>query len=198
MFKHWGKTRTTNTKGLVTQTQERILNSNKWITSRVYYDEETKPIYTTAKNSYLNTEDSVGILYDDFVGTITKTTHQHKYLNTGAIIVTEDAFTYDHQNRMLTHHQTIKNAAGANLHPTELLEKNSYDELGALTKVSIGYNETAALQEVDYAYTIRGWLKEINKPNENLSNDVFAMEIKYNRHNRNSSWYSGIRKQAFV
>ncbi|MEO0902230.1 MAG: hypothetical protein AAFY00_09475, partial [Bacteroidota bacterium] len=38
---------------------------------------------------------------------------------------------------------------------------------------------TSALQTVDYEYNIRGWLKQINDPN-NLGDDLFAFGINYN------------------
>ncbi|WP_010518689.1 DUF6443 domain-containing protein [Croceivirga radicis] len=67
----------------------------------------------------------------------------------------------------------------------ELLVYNSYDELGQLTAKKVGGNKgtdfetTTALQQVDYTYNIRGWLKEINKP-DNLGGDLFAFGINYN------------------
>ncbi len=40
----------------------------------------------------------------------------------------------------------------------------------------------SALQTVDYAYNIRGWLKQINNPS-NLGNDLFSFNINYNTNN---------------
>ncbi len=40
-------------------------------------------------------------------------------------------------------------------------------------------NTDVALQDVDYAYNIRGWLKDINDIN-NLGNDLFSFKLNYN------------------
>ncbi|SKB99309.1 RHS repeat-associated core domain-containing protein, partial [Salegentibacter salinarum] len=45
-------------------------------------------------------------------------------------------------------------------------------------KFSTGNNKDF-LQEIDYAYNIRGWLKQINDP-ENLGDDLFGFGINYN------------------
>ncbi|NQY31065.1 MAG: hypothetical protein HRT69_16560, partial [Flavobacteriaceae bacterium] len=173
-----GQTITNTTTGLVTETKERILGTDEWISSIVYYDVKGQPIFTSSTNTYLNTTDEVVILYD-FVGNVEETIHKHTFFPINLIVITEDVFAYDHQNRMLTHHQTIKDDTGI-VHIEELIEKNTYDELGRVTKVSVGNSESSPLQEVDYTFNIRGWLKRINNPNESLTNDVFAMEINYN------------------
>ncbi len=43
-----------------------------------------------------------------------------------------------------------------------------------------------ALQTVDYAYNVRGWLKEINDPNS-LGNDLFGFKINYNTADHNAT-----------
>ncbi len=49
-------------------------------------------------------------------------------------------------------------------------------------------NTDVALQDVDYAYNIRGWLKEINNP-VSLGSDLFGFNIKYNE--GNDALYNG-------
>ncbi|WP_422080549.1 RHS repeat domain-containing protein [Ulvibacterium sp.] len=67
----------------------------------------------------------------------------------------------------------------------ELIVHNDYDELGQLVHKKVGgtpgsgYSETQGLQEVDYTYNVRGWLKSINNPTL-LGNDLFAFGINYN------------------
>ena len=60
----------------------------------------------------------------------------------------------------------------------ELLLENIYDELGRLSKKKVGGSEGSPLQEVDYAYNIRGWLTSVNQP-QNLGKDLFGFELKY-------------------
>lgn len=67
----------------------------------------------------------------------------------------------------------------------ELIAYNNYDELGQLQAKKVGgipeidYASTVGLQTVDYAYNVRGWLKQINDPS-NLGSDLFAFGINYN------------------
>ena len=49
---------------------------------------------------------------------------------------------------------------------------------GALSKKKVGGSEGSPLQEVDYAYNIRGWLTSVNQP-QNLGKDLFGFELKY-------------------
>lgn len=67
----------------------------------------------------------------------------------------------------------------------ELIAYNKYDDLGQLVQKKVGgapgadYEGTDGLQTVDYAYNVRGWLKQINDP-ANLGGDLFAFSIAYN------------------
>ncbi|WP_422861152.1 DUF6443 domain-containing protein [Flagellimonas sp. W118] len=61
----------------------------------------------------------------------------------------------------------------------ELIAHNEYDELGQLVKKKVGNTETSPLQEVDYTYNVRGWLKSINQ-DANADNDLFNFGISYN------------------
>ncbi|MEM9141349.1 MAG: DUF6443 domain-containing protein [Bacteroidota bacterium] len=67
----------------------------------------------------------------------------------------------------------------------ELIVYNDYDALGQLVQKKVGgvpgtdYTGTGGLQTVDYAYNIRGWLKQINNPS-NLGSDLWGMRINYN------------------
>ncbi|WP_298899801.1 DUF6443 domain-containing protein [uncultured Psychroserpens sp.] len=63
------------------------------------------------------------------------------------------------------------------------------------------YNLNGALQEVDYTYNVRGWLKDINNV-DNLyatGNDLFALKLNYNKKdNTNStSLYNGNISEIF-
>ncbi len=50
---------------------------------------------------------------------------------------------------------------------------------GSKLKNFIIVDTDKGLQTVDYTYNVRGWLKEINKPNA-LGNDLFGFKINYN------------------
>ncbi|MCF2875875.1 RHS repeat-associated core domain-containing protein, partial [Tenacibaculum sp. Cn5-1] len=168
----YGKTTTTNTKGLATISKVRVLGTNNWITTVTYYDEKARPIYVYSKNDELQTTDIVETKLDDFTGRVLETKTTHK--KTGkADIVTVDKFFYDNLDRLTKQTQTI----GSN---TEVIAENSYDELGQLVEKKVGGKITQSrLQTVDYKYNVRGWLKNINQDADN-DNDLFNFILKYN------------------
>ncbi|RSC92064.1 DUF6443 domain-containing protein [Tenacibaculum singaporense] len=164
----YGITSTSRTKGLATVSKVKVLGTNNWITTVTYYDKKARPIYVYSKNDELQTTDIVESKLD-FSGKVleTKTTHKK---SGKADIVTIDSFEYDHVGRMTKQTQKI------NSQDTETIVANEYDDLGQLKTKKVG----GALQEVDYAYNVRGWLKNINEDGKN-DNDLFSFTINYNK-----------------
>ncbi|VXC03113.1 RHS repeat-associated core domain protein-containing protein [Flavobacterium sp. 9AF] len=165
-----GMTAVTNVKGLPTVSRVKVLGVNKWITTAIYYDSKGRAWETHVKNEYQQSEDWT-LSKLDFIGKVLKTQTTHTKNGTSTTIV--DTFTYDHADRLLTQIQKINNQ------PEQLITKNTYDELGQLIKKSVGNSEATPLQEVDYAYNVRGWLKDINNT-AHLGNDLFAFHLNYN------------------
>ena len=75
----------------------------------------------------------------------------------------------------------------------EIIAENRYDNLGQLTSKGVG-GKTAQgrLQNIDYTYNVRGWLKTINNLGS-IGNDLFAFEIFYNdaTHSTSVDLYNG-------
>ncbi|WP_440068933.1 DUF6443 domain-containing protein [Tenacibaculum discolor] len=163
----YGVNSTGNLKSLATGSKVKVLGTNNWITTVTYYDKKARPIYVYSKNDELETTDIIESKLD-FSGKVleTKTTHKK---SGKADIVTIDSFEYDHVGRMTKQEQTI----GSN---TETIVSNVYDNLGQLKTKKVG----GTLQEVDYAYNVRGWLKNINQDGKN-DNDLFNFSINYNK-----------------
>ncbi|WP_244905572.1 DUF6443 domain-containing protein, partial [Dokdonia pacifica] len=126
----YGQTVTTNTQGLSTVSKVRVLGTDHWITTLTLYDEKARPIFMRSENTYLGTVDTSESLLD-FTGKVleTRTTHQKSGHQE---IVTKDFFSYDHQNRLITHMQQIDNE------PVQLIASNTYDELGQLESKRVG------------------------------------------------------------
>ena len=182
---------TTDTKGLPTVSKVRVLETAAWITNLTYYDDKARPIYIYSKNDYLNTIDIVEHKLD-FIGKVLETRTTHKKTGKDAII-TKDIFKYDHADRLISQTQQI------NSQEEELIVKNNYDELGQLVKKDVGNTAASPLQEVDYTYNIRGWLKKINDQKAGLGTDLFATELLYNdlgSNLRNNRLYNGNISQA--
>ncbi|WP_303318945.1 DUF6443 domain-containing protein [Flavivirga abyssicola] len=169
----YGVTPIINAKGLATGSKVRVLNTDDWITTVNYYDDKSRPIYVYSFNDYLNTTDKVKSKLS-FTGQVfeTTTTHSKTGQNT---ITTTDYFDYDHAGRLIKQTQQINSN-------TEVIAENHYDEFGQLTRKGVG-GKTAQgrLQNVDYTYNIRGWLKTINNPtNLHEGSDLFAFGLNYN------------------
>ncbi|MCL6294916.1 DUF6443 domain-containing protein [Jejuia spongiicola] len=168
----YGVTPETNAKGLATGSKVRVLGTSDWITTVSYYDDKSRPIYVYSFNDYLNTTDKVKSKLD-FTGTVDETTTTHA--KTGqSTITTIDYFTYDDAGRLITQKQKINSLA------EETIVQNNYDDLGQLISKGVGGKTTQGrLQNVDYTYNIRGWLKQINNP-ISLGSDLFGFKINYN------------------
>ena len=182
----YGINSTTRLKGLSTGSKVKVLGTNKWITSTTYYDHKARPIYVYTKNDYLNTTDIVESQLD-FTGKVLQTNTTHQKTGKKDIVI-QDSFEYDHADRLLFQEQTIDGQA------TEVIVSNTYDELGQLIKKGVGNTHSSPLQEVDYSYNVRGWLKMINDPNAGLGEKLFSMELLYNDPGdnlRNNKLYNG-------
>ncbi|SHJ44655.1 RHS repeat domain-containing protein, partial [Aquimarina spongiae] len=192
----YGVTTTDQVRSLPTGTKVRVLDTNNWITTVTAYDNKGRAIWIGNRNHYLSTIDKTSMKLD-FTGRVEETTTSH-VKNGSTPLITVDTFTYDHTGRLLTQTQKI------NDQDVELIVNNTYDELGQLVSKKVGGTSTTlstqgtlsgaeGLQQVDYTYNIRGWLKTINDPN-NLGDDLFAFGINYNTTTENlyaSKLYNG-------
>lgn len=147
-------------------------NNFKWITTLSAYDEKGRAIYSKTENPYLSTVD-IAETELDFAGKALNIRTTHNKGTNPAIVINEE-FEYDHMARLKSQQQTI------NGQTQETLFSNSYDGIGQLVKKDVGNTKTNPLQEVDYAYNVRGWLKNINNVGQ-VNNDLFRMKLGYRK-----------------
>lgn len=179
----------TNPKGLNTCSKTRVLDTNSWITNVVYYDAKLRPIYNYNKNSFLDVVSTIKRQLD-FGGKVLETTSTHKKGN-NAVITLVDSYSYDHVGRMLTQKQTINNQV------QEVIASNIYDNLGQLISKGVGGKiNQSRLQNINYNYNIRGWLKGINNVNA-IGTNLFAFQINYNTPTVGTPLYNGNISQTF-
>lgn len=177
-----------NVQGLPTVSKVRVLGTDDWITTLTAYDGKGRPIYVQSNNEYLNTNDIVETEID-FAGKILRTHTTHNKSGQ-ASIVTTDILTYDHEARLIQQEQELNG-------DRELIYHNTYDPLGVLIKKKVGNTLISPLQEVDYSYNVRGWLKGINDQNltDNVltinSSDLFGFKIDYNTPELGTPLYNG-------
>lgn len=167
-----GETISTATKGLPTVSKVRVLGTSNWITTVNAYEKKGRAVWSKSVNSFHSTTDLVESDLD-FTGKvkINKTTHSKSGQTT---ITTTDTFSYDHMGRLVEQHQKVNSNA------TELIARNTYDEVGQLVQKQVGgIDKGIGLQNVELTYNVRGWLKQINNPGT-LGDDLFGFKINYN------------------
>ncbi|KUJ51829.1 DUF6443 domain-containing protein [Chryseobacterium sp. JAH] len=162
-----------STKSLPVASYVKNIEDDNWTKNYSWYDERGRPIGSHSINhlgGYTKTESEI-----DFSGMAKMVVTKHKRLDSDTERVITENFTYDHQNRLLTHTHKVDN------NPMEYLTQNKYNELSQLkTKKVGGTNSATPLQVVDYAYNIRGWMTKINDPANLGISDLFGYKIKYN------------------
>jgi RHS repeat-associated protein len=161
-----------STNSLPTASYVRNIEDTNWTKNYTYYDTMGRVVFTHSINHLGGRTQTESKL--DFAGTVQQTITRHKRLNTDTDRVITENFTYDPQNRLLTHtHQVDSN-------PVEFLAQNTYNEISQLTNKKVGGTAASSpLQNIDYAYNIRGWMTKINDP-ANLSGKLFGYELRYN------------------
>ncbi|WP_321308614.1 DUF6443 domain-containing protein [Marinifilum fragile] len=138
-----------------------------------FYDSKYRVVQTYSTN-YLGGYGRVTTEYD-FVGKAQKSIHEH--MVDGLTTWEEKWFEYDHAGRLLAMEQEYR---GEVVKGKAEIFRNEYDELGQLVKKTIHGN----LQELNYEYNIRGWLRKMNSHDvgqaKGRANDYFGFELSYN------------------
>ncbi|SDQ64609.1 RHS repeat-associated core domain-containing protein [Chryseobacterium soldanellicola] len=164
-------TQTGSAKGLLLASYIKNIESDDWTRSFMLYDTKGRLIGTRETNhlgGYTKTDTEL-----NFTGLPNQTITKHKRLIGDTERMITETFTYDHQNRPLTHKHKIDS------NPEEYLSQNEYNELSQLSSKKVGgTNPAQPLQTVDYKYNIRGWMTKINDP-VNLNGKLFGYEVKY-------------------
>ncbi|MBW7676828.1 DUF6443 domain-containing protein [Chryseobacterium chendengshani] len=160
-----------STKSLAVMSFVKNIEDDNWTKNYTWYDTKGRAIGSHSINhlgGYTKTESEL-----DFAGVPQQAITRHKRLDSDVEKVITENFTYDHQNRLLTHKHQVDN------NPVEYLTQNEYNELSQLKNKKVGGTSLGSgLQSIDYAYNIRGWMTKINDP-ANLNGKLFGYEIKY-------------------
>ena len=176
-----------NTQGISTMTlpvatMVKNINDELWTKNYSFYDRKGRVIGTTSIN-HLGGSTRVEMLLD-FAGLVQKKEIWHKKLAVESPVHIVENFTYDHQNRLKKHYHEVVGKT-----PKELLAENTYDDVGRLIEKKLGTvsdenftSVSSALQTINYAYNIRGWMTGINLNTTGGldTGKLFSYKIKYN------------------
>ncbi|MGE6397897.1 RHS repeat-associated core domain-containing protein, partial [Chryseobacterium scophthalmum] len=174
VLQHDAQNSNISTKSLPVASYVKNIEDDNWTKNYTWYDTKGRAIGSHSINhlgGYTKTESEL-----DFSGTPKMAITKHKRLDSDTERVITENFTYDHQNRLLTHTHQVDN------NPVEYLAQNKYNELSQLEYKKVGGTSlNSPLQKVDYKYNIRGWMTQINNPADLRGGDLFGYKIKYNQ-----------------
>ncbi|GAB5524257.1 MAG: hypothetical protein Roseis2KO_21290 [Roseivirga sp.] len=161
-----------NVRGMATGSKVRMLDTDEWLTTVMFYDDRGRVVQTQGDNHLGGTD--ISTTQYDFAGRVLHTYTLHK--NPNALVKTTTRilkrFAYDHVGRLLKISQKLDNTGSL-----KTLVANSYNAMGELDSKTLGDN----LESLDYDYNIRGWLKSIN--GDYVANGTgghfFGMDLSY-------------------
>jgi RHS repeat-associated protein len=160
------------TRGNPTISISRIIGSTGSVYHVNFYDSRNRVVQSRTFNSTTAT-DAVSTQYS-FDGKPLRTVYQQQKNGTNAqshTIISK--MNYDAAGRLLTLYKNIDNAPS-----DQVISTNTYNELGQLQNKQLG----SSLDNLAYAYNIRGWLKSINKSYvDNGGSNYFGMDLGYDR-----------------
>jgi RHS repeat-associated protein len=171
----------TGVKGYLTGSKVRVVNQNVWLNSAFYYDYQYRLVQSVVEN-HLNGTDRTSTAYHQFHGKRLKARRSHN--SSIANLITQEEFTYDEAQRLVTVRHTIDNG------PTVLSTSNRYNELGQLIEQNVHSVDDGKtfLQSIDRRYNIHGWLTHLNNStltndavNNDDANDLFGYEIRFDQ-----------------
>lgn len=181
-----GQTVISDAKNLATSKWLRVLkntNDQQGELHLFYYDAKGREIGTYKRNEFGGFTQIDTRL--DFAGKKLYVKTIHKRDSNAVPLNVLDQYSYTAEDRLLSHTQQINNQA------TQLIAKNSYNEIGELISKNVGGTDVtgaSSLQTVDYRYNIRGWLTDINNAEPEGSagftlgqGDLFGYKVNYNR-----------------
>ena len=168
----------TATRGLVTGTKVRVLETNQWLTTSTYYNDKGRVIQAISGNAS-GGKDVLTTMYDfngKVLSTYLRQTNQRSGATPQTTLLTMNQ--YDAGGRLLS----VKKRLNDNIGLEKTIEENTYDELSQLKTKRLGVNGSSQLETLNYDYNIRGWLKGINKSFVNTAGSTsnwFGQELSY-------------------
>lgn len=174
--------------GKVTGTKTKVLGTNQYLLTTIYYDDRGRALQTLADN-YLGGLDIITNRYD-FTGKVLSAYLKHTNPSgTPSSIRILTKMLYDHAGRLVKTWKQL-NDDGFD----KLIAENSYDELGQLKsrKLAPAYNSGAGLESLDYKYNIRGWQESLNKDFADATNNThwFGQVLHYD-YGMSKKYYNG-------
>ncbi len=164
----------------VTGGKKRVIGSNKWLNSVIYYDGDYQPLCLIEEHILDGVTKTVHTY--DFLGRIIETEFTHSSSAESSIVVIQE-YVFNENNGSLS--QVFQTIDGERIELSNL----KYNELGQSIEVNVhGIGNNQYLQSIDKRYNIQGELISINNSdfaNDGITNDdtndLFGQELIYNQ-----------------
>lgn len=173
----------TMTKGLTTGTKVRIIDTDQWLTTTIYYNDKGRVVQSLSDNP-VGGRDVVSNQYD-FNGKVLSSYLHHKNPRSGTIseVKVLTMMGYDAAGRLSSVKKKFTDADSL----VRTIAINEYDEIGQLKAKRLGIKDPAVpalatpIERLSYDYNIRGWMRSINKSYLNGTADTahFGQELNY-------------------
>jgi hypothetical protein len=165
---------TAHTRGMPTGTRTNILNTTQYLYSASFYDDYNRLVQMQS-NNLTNAWDTLTTRYD-FSGHVLSTCQTQALTTSDGTIKWNKivaALNYDQSGRVLNTNKYLNGSTTA-----ETLNTNIYDKLGRLSTKTLG---SKPVETQTYNYTIRGWLKGINRnyANSGSGGNWFGLDLSY-------------------
>ncbi|WP_161964062.1 DUF6443 domain-containing protein [Chitinophaga flava] len=154
-------------RGKMTGTKTRVLGTDQWLTTTVYYNARGRAIQTIADNVTGGKDISTNLY--DFNGKMLSNYLAHS--NPRSVLTPTTSMLsvvkYDHAGRIME----IRKRPNDNAAMERVIVQQEYNSMGMLRKKTLGIqSDGSTLDSLVYDYNIRGWLTGINKNYVNTDN----------------------------
>ncbi|RPD42747.1 DUF6443 domain-containing protein [Chitinophaga barathri] len=163
------------TKGLLTGSKVRVLDTEQWLVTTTYYNDKGR-VQQVLSDNIGGGVDVVTNMYD-FGGQLLVSAHHHTNQRSAVTPNTRliTRMEYDHAGRVM------KIGKQLNAGTEYIIAQNTYDALGQLSNKALKKSTGANIETLEYEYNIRGWLRAINKNyvTNASGNHFFGQELNY-------------------
>ncbi|MEQ9466027.1 MAG: hypothetical protein RLN88_01375, partial [Ekhidna sp.] len=154
-----------------TGSKVKVLGTDTWLNTVVYYDERGRVIQTVSENHKGGKDRLTNDL--DWKGELKQMLVEHSSATDDVSILSE--YEYAHNGQLLKTYQTIDNGDRV------VVGDYHYNILGELVEKNLhSLNGVSYLQSIDYRYNLQGAMTRINDADlDDGENDLFGMEYFY-------------------
>ncbi|MBS1511067.1 MAG: hypothetical protein JST86_09510 [Bacteroidetes bacterium] len=183
-------TQSTVLNDMATGSRTKILGTNNYLYTVIFYDAKGRVIQTQSTNITGGTD--INTTQYTWAGQPLVSVQKQEKAGTNAqTTVVVSQLTYDNLGRLVKTEKKVSNTlVNSNAMPAyKTTVQNEYNALGQIKtkKLAPAYNSNAGLETLNYDYNIRGWLLGANREyaKDNNNSNYFGFDLGYDKVNNN-------------